>query len=428
MTTRAAEPPPDDELALQRRWAEGRWPSPWLRPERGGPPLRVHFAGRWNRGPGPDFRGAILLDAHGRARRGDVELHRRPAGWRSHGHHRDPAYDRVLLHVVGDTAGPSHGPPAALLPPDDRDGLHPESQLPQPPQPPCARVLHRAGAHAVAARLRRLARARLARKAAALRRQRAQWQARGRCTADSRELLACWALARALGMPRNAAITAAALETLWPRIAAANANPADQQPTPDPTAQLTANPADQQLADDLTAQLTVDLAARPGWRRGRGALGTPHGAAQALGLLLARWAPGQAAAACRRLAQAAPTEAAEALRIPRLLGPARARQLLADAVYPAALALNAPNPVEIERRWLNLPAARYQRTDPLRERLRPLPFRHAEAQALLDLERAWCAQAACAVCPLGRLAPERPRPAALIPSLNLPPNPPPASH
>ena len=405
MTARAAEPPSDGELALQRRWAEGRWPSPWLRPELGGPPLRVHFAGRWNRGPGPDFRGAILLDAQGRARRGDVELHRRPAGWRSHGHHLDPAYDRVLLHVVGDTAGQHHGPPAALLPPDDHGDPSLAPQSLQPPQPPCARVLRRAGAPAVAARLRRLARARLARKTAALRRQRAHWRARGHSPAESRELLACWALARALGMPRNAALTAAALEAVWPRITASHANLAA-----DPTA-------------DLAAQLTEELAARPGWRRGRGALGAPPGAARALALLLARWQPGQAAAACIRLAQAAPSEAAQALRIPRLLGPARARQLLADAVYPAALALNPPNPAELERRWLNLPAVRYQRTDPLRERLCPLPFRHGEAQALLDLERAWCAQAACAVCPLARLAPERPRPTALIPSLNLPPNP-----
>ena len=425
MTPRAAEPPPDGELALQRRWAEGRWPSPWLRPERGGPPLRVHFAGRWNRGPGPDFRGAILLDAQGRARRGDVELHRRPAGWRSHGHHLDPAYDRVLLHVVGDATGQHHGPPAALLPPDERAELPPALQSPQPPQPPCARVLRRAGAPAVAARLRRLARARLARKTAALRRKRAHWQARGHSPAESRELLACWALARAIGMPRNAAITAAALEAVWPRITASHANLAG-----DPTADVTTEQLAAELTAQLAAQLTEELAARPGWRRGRGALGAPLGAAQALGLLLARWQPGQAAAACIRLAQAAPTEAAQALRIPRLLGPARARQLLADAVYPAALtlsalsALNPPDPAaaaELERRWLNLPAVRYQRTDPLRERLRPLPFRHAEAQALLDLERAWCAQAACAVCPLARLAPERPRPAALIPSLNLPP-------
>ena len=118
-----AKPPPggrvapDGEAALQRRWAAGRWPWPWLHPERGGPPLRVHFAGRWNHGPGPDFRGAILLDATGRARRGDVELHHRPAGWRSHGHHRDPAYARVLLHVVGGGGRASVGPPAALLPP-----------------------------------------------------------------------------------------------------------------------------------------------------------------------------------------------------------------------------------------------------------------------------------------------------------------------
>ena len=384
MPAGTAEPPPGGraapggEAALQRRWAAGRWPWPWLYPEHGGPPLRVHFAGRWNHGPGPDFRGAILLDATGRARRGDVELHRRPAGWRSHGHHRDPAYARVLLHVVGGGGRASVGPPAALLPPAQADP-------PPPPQPPCARVAQRAGAPAVAARLRRLARSRLTRKAALLRRRRAEWRRQGRTDGD--ELLACWALARALGMPRNAALCGAALEAVWPRI----------------------------------ADLRGELAAHGGWQRGRGALGAPAGAAEALATLLARQR-GEAAAFCLRLADAAPAAAIGELRIPRLIGPTRARQLLADAVYPAAIALDAPTEAAIERRWLSLPPTHYQRTEALRERLCAIPFRHGEAQALLDLERAWCAQGACAACPLGRLAREHPRPPTLIPSPNIHPN------
>ena len=385
MPKQTAEPPhAANELALQRRWAEGRWPAPWLRLERGGPPLRVHFAGRWNRAAGPDFRGAILLDPHGRARRGDVELHRRPGGWRSHGHHRDPAYARVLLHIVGDPGGKPAGPPVALLPPPKTA----PPPIPQPPiyQPPCARVVERAGAAAVAARLRRLARDRLARKTAALRRRRAAWRARP----DQDELFVAWSLARALAMPHNAELMGGALQSSWPRL----------------------------------ETLRGELDARRGWQPGRGALGKPDGAAEALTTLLSRWGTGAAAAACLRLAEIEAPAAAEALRIPQRLGPARARQLLADAIYPAALVLGAP-PDQIERRWLALPETRYLRTAALRQRLRALPQRHARthahAQALLDLERRWCAQAACAVCPLGRLSRETTRTTTLIPSLNLPP-------
>jgi hypothetical protein len=63
--------------------------------------LRVVFPGVPGGGAGPDFRGAIL-DAGGDLLRGDVEVHLRASGWRAHGHHRDPAYAGVVLHVVGE--------------------------------------------------------------------------------------------------------------------------------------------------------------------------------------------------------------------------------------------------------------------------------------------------------------------------------------
>jgi len=63
--------------------------------------LRVVSPGWWNRGEGPDFRGA-QIEFNGRLRTGDVELHRTPAGGRQHGHHRDARYDGVILHVTLD--------------------------------------------------------------------------------------------------------------------------------------------------------------------------------------------------------------------------------------------------------------------------------------------------------------------------------------
>lgn len=64
-----------------------------------GAALRVLSGGLWNRGSGPDFLGAALLLGE-RLVRGDVELHRRASEWFSHGHDQDPAYRKVVLHVV----------------------------------------------------------------------------------------------------------------------------------------------------------------------------------------------------------------------------------------------------------------------------------------------------------------------------------------
>ena len=176
----------------------------------------------------------------------------------------------------------------------------------------------------------------------------------------------------------------------------------------------------------LRDQLHSAVTQQPGWRVGRGPLGRRAGAVEILITLLERWGRAGAADAVRQLAGLKPGAAVELLRIPQRLGPARSRQLLADAVYPAALALGEP-PGPIAQRWLSLPAARYLRTDPLRDRLSShdahgaLRWRHGETQALLELERGWCRQGACAICPLGRLnRAHRPPPGALIPSLNLP--------
>lgn len=63
--------------------------------------IRVVWRGRANNGDaGPDFRDAILALPDGTLLRGDVELHMSASDWWGHGHHRDPRYNNVILHVV----------------------------------------------------------------------------------------------------------------------------------------------------------------------------------------------------------------------------------------------------------------------------------------------------------------------------------------
>jgi hypothetical protein len=67
---------------------------------RAGVPVRVIFQGRAGRGPGPDFRGAVIAGPSDVPLRGDIELHVRSSDFRAHGHHADRAYGNIVLHVV----------------------------------------------------------------------------------------------------------------------------------------------------------------------------------------------------------------------------------------------------------------------------------------------------------------------------------------
>ena len=83
--------PPERELTAL--WLLGRAPAealPWplLRPGRAG------GAG------GPDVREALFLPPGGVPLAGAVEVHVRASDFVRHGHHRDRAYDGVLLHLV----------------------------------------------------------------------------------------------------------------------------------------------------------------------------------------------------------------------------------------------------------------------------------------------------------------------------------------
>ncbi|MBM3942503.1 MAG: DUF2851 family protein [SAR202 cluster bacterium] len=66
----------------------------------GGRRVRVLFPGRPGRGPGPDFRDALVeVEGLGLVQ-GDVEIHVRQEDWDAHGHGRDRAYSSVVLHAA----------------------------------------------------------------------------------------------------------------------------------------------------------------------------------------------------------------------------------------------------------------------------------------------------------------------------------------
>lgn len=62
-------------------------------------PVSVIYPGRRNDDRGADFKDAVINTTRGQAR-GDIEVHVKSSDWRTHRHHLDPHYNRVILHVV----------------------------------------------------------------------------------------------------------------------------------------------------------------------------------------------------------------------------------------------------------------------------------------------------------------------------------------
>ncbi|HVZ41275.1 MAG TPA: DUF2851 family protein [Candidatus Kapabacteria bacterium] len=98
---------PGSEQELYALWERSALTGIILRGTRG---ERIHIVSRGERnaGAGPDYNGAVLL-LNGELVVGAVEMHLHEREWFAHGHHHDPAYADVVLHVVlhGDgTGGP----------------------------------------------------------------------------------------------------------------------------------------------------------------------------------------------------------------------------------------------------------------------------------------------------------------------------------
>jgi hypothetical protein len=96
------------EAALHRIWEQRDRGTAHLRTTDGRRVTVIH-AGTPNPDTGPDFLGAVIRIGAS-LYRGDVEIHTTAAGWHLHHHHRDPRYNRVILHVAG--SGTIRTPPA----------------------------------------------------------------------------------------------------------------------------------------------------------------------------------------------------------------------------------------------------------------------------------------------------------------------------
>jgi Protein of unknown function (DUF2851) len=99
MASTAAAGAPYPEALLQYAWQHRRYQATSLLTTDRQPVVIVRL-GQRNSGAGPDFVQAQVrigkLEFHGH-----VELHVRGTDWYTHGHDTDPAYNPVVLHVVG---------------------------------------------------------------------------------------------------------------------------------------------------------------------------------------------------------------------------------------------------------------------------------------------------------------------------------------
>src|SRR5688500_4462850 len=99
----AAFPPVPSLQPIDERIVQAIWHEQLLQVEQlktiSGKRVQAVDPGQWNGEAGPDFLSADLQIGEQRVR-GDVEIHINASDWQRHQHHRDFAYNRVVLHVV----------------------------------------------------------------------------------------------------------------------------------------------------------------------------------------------------------------------------------------------------------------------------------------------------------------------------------------
>lgn len=79
-----------------------------------GLPVRVLHPGFQSVEGGPDFRSAVVQLGDGPPRTGDIEVDLRSSGWHAHGHDRNPAFAKVILHVIWEGDRAAGGAPPTL--------------------------------------------------------------------------------------------------------------------------------------------------------------------------------------------------------------------------------------------------------------------------------------------------------------------------
>ena len=354
-----------------------------------GRPLRVIYRGLPAAGgAGPDFRDAVVATPEG-PRRGDVELHVRASDFRRHGHHENPEYDGVVLHVVFDAEGEaatalSDGAVAPVLvvprPSRRSRGVVPARAWAEP----CATAIERLGAEASAATLDRLGEMRFRQKTNVV---------RGRLDGgEAPEELVWEGLLEGLayGGDREAFRRLAAAVP-WEMLSARL---------------LPLAPGEREAAARVLLErgaVALALSAPRRVRPGNGPERRIAGAA-ALGVRFAENGPARASLALLALPpRRAASALVRALSVPRSIGRGRAVELAANAVLPlaAALAASAEDESHVEAVYGALPLpARYGAVRHLHSALASVRPSARRQQGMLYLLKQYCTQGGCGRCPL----------------------------
>lgn len=378
------------EAALVSLWEGRRFPEAAL-VTRAGVPLRIVHPGRRGRGAGPDFRSVVLAGPAGIPLRGDVELHLRASSFRAHGHHRDHAYDRLILHVVLDDdegsdtrlASGRSVPVVALGRWLGRRRAELERWLSRPAlvRPPCAAALGMLGGERIGRLLDRLGDHRLGEKASRL---------GERSAAVGWDQTVWEGMLEALGYggPREL-LLAVARQMRWEELArrAQEAEPGRRLERLEGLLLAAFGRQERLAGGSAPAARACRPQNRPVVRlraAARLAVRYLRGPALLLGLLPA----------------ARPADLVQALLVRDgdvRLGPERAREIVVNVLLPAALAAGRSGVAEA---YAALPGGRYGRLTALQSALAGLPLNARRSQGLLVLEREHCRGNGCGGCPL----------------------------
>lgn len=93
----------DQEIILQKLWKSREVLNREL-VTASGKRVDVLYVGSENDDAGPDFKDAVVKIA-GVLLKGDIEVHLNAPGWYAHQHHLDPAYNKVILHIISNADG-----------------------------------------------------------------------------------------------------------------------------------------------------------------------------------------------------------------------------------------------------------------------------------------------------------------------------------